>query len=171
LSTRVDHDDEPPGDDSMPTITTVRAALRAVASSGWTSRTQFELASALGPARVYVPLAVDPQEPTLPRPAGHRGDRWLMAFTAPDSLLFRARATHRTRFAEHTGAELLRLACERGCGIVLEAGSDLERRLSPQAAQAMQLVASYTEALVLGPDAAERRVEARPLYAVPLRAS
>ena len=35
----------------------------------------------------------------------------------------------------------------------------------------MQLVASYTESLVLGPDAAERRLDARPLHAVPLRAS
>ncbi len=152
----------------MPTITTVRAALRAITSSGWTSRTQFELASALGPARVYVPLAVDPQEL---RPSEPRGDRWLMAFTAPDPLALRGRPSHRTRFAEHTGAELLRLACERSCGLVLEAGSDLERRITPQAAHAMQLVASYTESLVLGPDAAERRAEARPLYAVPLRAS
>ena len=153
----------------MPTITTVRAALRAITSSGWTSRTQFELASALGPARVYVPLAADPQDHL--RPSDRRGERWLMAFTAPDLRAVRVRPSHRTRFAEHTGAEVLRLACERGCGLVLEAGTDLERRITPQTAHAMQLVASYTESLVLGPNAAERRAEARPLYAVPLRAS
>ncbi len=155
----------------MPTITTVRAALRAITSSGWTSRTQFELASALGPARVYVPLALDPEDRKLPRPADRRGERWLMAFTAPDSLFLRARSSHRPRYAEHTGAELLRLAGERGCGVLLEAGTDLERRITPQAAHAMQLVASYTESLVLGPDAAERRLDARQLHPVPLRAS
>lgn len=155
----------------MPTITTVRAALRAVSTGGWTPRTQFELASALGPARLYLPLAAEPAEGTRPRPADRLGERWLMAFTAPDPLAFRARRTRRARYAEHTGAELLRLASERGCGVLLEAGSELERRISPQAVHAMQLVASYTESLVLGAEAARRRPDARPLYAVPLRAS
>lgn len=155
----------------MPTITTVRAALRAITDGGWTSRTQFGLASALGPARLYVPLAVDLEDRALSRRTDRSGERWLMAFTAPDPVALRARSSHRTRFAEHTGAELIRLACERGCGLVLEAGTDLERRITPQAAHAMQLVASYTESLVLGANAAERRPEPRPLYAVPLRAS
>ena len=156
----------------MPTITTVRAALRTVVAEGWTSRTQFELASALGPARLYVPLAVDPADDELPRRGDRRGERWLMAFTAPDPLALRTRRhAGRIRFAEHTGGELLRLACKRGCGVLLEAGTDLEHRITPHAAQAMQLVSSYTESLVRGPNAAERPAEVRPLYAVPMRAS
>jgi len=153
----------------MPTITTVRAALRAVASSGWTSRTQFELASALGPARLYVPLAVDPS--SRARAAERHGERWLLAFTAPDPVVLRTRRVTRARYAEHTGAEVLRLACERRCGLVLEAGTDLEHRITPQIAHAMQLVASYTESLVLGTDAADRRSGAPDVRPAPLRAS
>lgn len=131
----------------MATITTVKAALRAVAANGWTANTQHQLASALGPATLYVPILNRPTDARQASPA----PAWLPAFTTPDPAAHRARNhAHRIRFSEYTGAELLELVCTQGCGLVLEAGTDLERRIAPKTANAMKLVAAYTASLVNG---------------------
>lgn len=133
----------------MATITTVRAALRAISSGGWTANTQYQLASALGPATLYVPVltraSTAPARTPAPTPS------WLPAFTTPDPASYRGRSGRAPlRFTEQTGAELLEFVCNRGCGLVLEAGTDLERRISPKTANAMKLVAAYTASLVTG---------------------
>ena len=133
----------------MATITTVRAALRAISTNGWTASTQYQLASALGPATLYVPIISRansaPTRTAVPIPS------WLPAFTTPDPDSYRGRA-HRAplQFTEQTGAELLELVCNRGCGLVLEAGTGLERRIAPKTAHAMKQVAAYTASLVSG---------------------
>lgn len=143
----------------MARITTVRAALETVATYGWTAYTRYQLGSAMGPAQLYVPIATSESTPG-PHPADGSGNpRWLRVFTQPDpQWIPRKRgAGARVRYQELTGAAILRLAADNGSGIVVDAGSRLECRVSERDALSMQVAAGHTEALVRRPQGLENR--------------
>ena len=131
----------------MTKITTVRAALAAIAGQGMSTRGLFQLGSAMGPANLYLAgtEGVTGFEPI------HRTDSagrsWLMAFTIPHPSRVVATAEP-LRYREVTGAELLRLANRIGSCLVLEANQPLECRIPPRATQSLQVAAGYTEAMV-----------------------
>ncbi len=132
----------------MTTITTVRAALQAIASEGLSTRGLFQLGSAMGPANLYV--AGDDSatgfEPILRTDAA--GRNWLMAFTVPYPSGLIETAEPHLRYREMTGAALLRLANRHASCLVLEANLPLECRVPPRATQSLQVAAGYTETLV-----------------------
>lgn len=133
----------------MTTITTVRAALRAIAGNGWTPATRYQLGAAMGPARLYVLSLAGPDggEPLLAGESASR--RWLQVFTEPDTLMLNVgRVLQRQlRYAELTGAAVLGLAHELGCGLTLGPGTALECRVQARDLQALHVAASYTESL------------------------
>ena len=133
----------------MTTITTVRAALAAVAGCGWTQATRYQLGAAMGPARLYA-LSLAGPDGSAPLLTGESASRrWLQVFTEPDSLILNVgRVVQRQlRYAELTGAALLGLAHELGCGLTLDAGTALECRIPAKDLQALHVAASYTESL------------------------
>jgi hypothetical protein len=135
----------------MASITTVRAALQALASEGWTPRTLFQLGSAMGPASLYVlsTTTANGVEPVIRTDSAARP--WLQAFTTPHPQYFApARSDRDLRFTELSGAALLRLAATAGRWLVLEATSPLECRIAHRTVQSLQVAAGYTESLVTG---------------------
>ena len=132
----------------MTKITTVRAALQAIASEGLNTRGLFQLGSAMGPANLYLAglEATSGFEPI--RRTDAAGRNWLMAFTVPHPSCLVGTAGSQVRYQEITGAALLRLASGNGSCLVLEANLPLEFRIPPRATQSLQVAAGYTEALV-----------------------
>jgi hypothetical protein len=135
----------------MMTITTVRAALQAIARQGMCHRSLYQLGAAMGPASLYVPgVATSTRFEPLVR-TDATGRAWLQAFTAPRVPRGVVAAGDRVpEYRAFTGASLLRLAGAMGSGIVLDGGTPLECRVPPRAAQSLQVAAGYTEALVSG---------------------
>lgn len=132
----------------MTKITTVRAALKAIASEGLSTRALFQLGSAMGPANLYV-AGTDAATGFEPiRRTDSAGRSWLMAFTVPHPSCLVATEETQVRYREMTGAALLRLASRVGSCLVLEANLPLECRIPPRATQSLQVAAGYTEALV-----------------------
>lgn len=129
-------------------ITTVRAALEAIATQGISTRGLFQLGSAMGPATVYL-AGTDAGNGFEPiRRTDSSGRRWLMAFTVPHPGCLVATADTQVRYREITGAALLRLVSLDSSCLVLEANLPLECRIPPRATQSLQVAAGYTEALV-----------------------
>ncbi len=131
---------------SKPTITTVRAALQAIAGQGASHRSLYQLGAAMGPASLYLQgfTTTTGFEPL--RRTDRSGRPWLVAFTAPRP---QPAGTHRRlEFRGFTGADLLRLAASTRSGLVLEAGTPLECRLPLPATESLQVPAGYTESLV-----------------------
>ena len=132
----------------MTKITTVRAALKVIASEGLNTRGLFQLGSAMGPANLYL-AGVDAPAGFEPiRRTDSAGRSWLMAFTVPNPSCLVGTADAQVRYQEITGAALLRLASGDGSCLVLEANLPLECRIPPRATQSLQVAAGYTEALV-----------------------
>jgi hypothetical protein len=131
----------------MTKITTVRAALQAIASEGVSTRGLFQLGSAMGPANLYLAGMDTPAGFEPIRRTDSAGRNWLMAFTVPHPSCLVATAEP-LRYQKLTGAELLRLANRDGSCLVLEANLPLECRVPPRATQSLQVAAGYTEALV-----------------------
>lgn len=151
----------------MTRITTVRAALQAIAGAALSTRGLFQLGSAMGPANLYLagidtPVGFEPIRRT-----DSAGLNWLMAFTVPHPGGLVATAGLQVRFQEITGAALLRLANRDGSCLVLEANLPLECRIPPRSTQALQVAAGYTEALVSSRSAAQTWSVLRPLPSEP----
>jgi hypothetical protein len=143
---------------SMTKITTVRAALQAIAKEGLSTRGLFQLGSAMGPASLYL-AGADASVGFQPmRRTDAAGRSWLMAFTVPHPSYLIATTELPVRYQELTGAELLRLATGNGCCLVLEANSPLECRIPPRATESLQVAAGYTETLVSRTPAAAKPV-------------
>ncbi len=132
----------------MTKITTVRAALQAIANDGMSTRGLFQLGSAMGPASLYLAglEAASGFEPI--RRTDSTGRNWLMAFTVPYPSCLVGTAESQVRYQEISGAALLRLANRDSSCLVLEANLPLECRIPPRATQSLQVAAGYTEALV-----------------------
>jgi hypothetical protein len=134
----------------MTTITTVRAALQAIARQGMCHRSLYQLGAAMGPASLYVPgVATSTRFEPLVR-TDVTGRAWLQAFTAPRAHRAVTPGDRAPEYRAFTGASLLRLAGAMGSGIVLDGGTPLECRVPARAAQSLQVAAGYTEALVSG---------------------
>lgn len=133
----------------MTTIVTVRAALHAICAEGVTSATLFQLGSAMGPATLYVAGIAGPGGFEVTTRSDSAGRSWLRAFTTPRTPSSRG-SEPVLSFHGLTGANLLRLAARDGRHLVLEAGSPLECRIPPRAAQSLQVAAGYTESLAGG---------------------
>lgn len=131
----------------MASILTVRAALQALVSEGLTQRNLFQLGSAMGPASLYILSASPDQVEPLVR-TDTAGRTWLHAFTTPHPPYFATRSSRDLHYREVNGATLLRLACATDRHLVLDAGSPLECRIPPRAAESLQVAAGYTESLV-----------------------
>lgn len=141
----------------MTRITTVRAALQAIAGAALSTRGLFQLGSAMGPANLYLAGIDTPAGFEPIRRTDSAGLSWLMAFTVPQTGGLVAAAEAQVRYREITGAALLRLANRDGSSLVLEANLPLECRIPPRSTQALQVAAGYTEALVSGRSPGETR--------------
>lgn len=133
----------------MTTITTVRAAMRAVASEGWNPASRYQLGSAMGPAKLYV-LCLASGDGCSPLQSGDGPDRqWLLAFTQTDPLSLNVGRglVRQIRYQELTGTELLDLACRLGSGLLLDAGGPNECRIQARDLQSLHVAASYAEAI------------------------
>ncbi len=134
----------------MTTITTVRAALQAIAADGWTPASRYQLGAAMGPVNLYLlSLAgIHDCNPLLTTDAANR--QWLQVFTQPDLLFLDVGRSRRRqiRYQELNGSAILDLACQTRSGLTLDAGMPLECHIPAEDIQAVHVAASYTESLV-----------------------
>ncbi|MFT4110692.1 hypothetical protein [Propionicimonas sp.] len=130
----------------MTTITTVRAALRAIVTTGWTPRSLYQLGAAMGPATLYLLCTGSADNDNEPTPV-RDGQGRLLASTTPRLPVARGEDRPQLRHTELTGAALLRLAVGADCGLVLEPGCSLERTVTARTVLSLQVAAGHTESL------------------------
>lgn len=140
------------------TITTVRAAMRAIANEGWTPPNRYQLGAAMGPVKLYVLSLATARECNPLQTTDPANRQWLQVFTQPDLLFLDVGRVvqHQICYRELAGTAVLDLACQTGSGVVLDVGTPLECRIPAKEVQSVHVAASYTESLARA--AAERAI-------------